>query len=332
MKKAYFMMNRESFDKIYNESEIKRLKKLVDLHHDIIIPDANGQVAKIPSDGQIILSGWGGPRIDEGFLAKMPGLEAVFYGAGSIRGIVTDEFWKSNVVITSSWAANAIPVAEYTFAQIILCLKNTYSLQNEYKKQRSGFLKSDRFAHGTYKTRVGVISLGVIGRIVCNMLKYLDVEVYAYDPFFSENAAHSLGVKLTDLESLFKNCHVVSLHAPWLPETEGMIKGIHFKSMMQNSSFINTARGAIVNEEEMISVLRDRCDITAVLDVTYPEPPTRDSLLFSLKNVFLTPHIAGSMNNECARMGKYAVDELERFINKNDLMYRITKEMFDKMA
>ena len=168
--------------------------------------------------------------------------------------------------------------------------------------------------------------------MVCEFLKNLDVEVLAYDPFYSSGKASDLGVSLVSLEDLFKESDVVSLHTPWLPETERMIKGEHFRLMKHGASFINTARGAIVDEVEMIDVLRERSDITAVLDVTYPEPPVPTSPLFSLENVFLTPHIAGSLNEECRRMGHYAVDELERYLKGEKLMYGISREQFMNMA
>ncbi|MDX1358935.1 MAG: NAD(P)-dependent oxidoreductase, partial [Clostridia bacterium] len=106
----------------------------------------------------------------------------------------------------------------------------------------------------------------------------------------------------------------------------------HFELMRQGAAFINTARGAIVDEPGMIDVLNKRPDITAVIDVTHPEPPSADSPLFTLDNVFLTPHIAGSMNEECRRMGKYAVDELIRYLNGEPLKYQITEEQFRTMA
>jgi len=331
LKKAYFILDDSSFKKIYGSSELERISELVDIEAKPLVP-INGKVENIPEDCEIILSGWGGPLLDRQFLESMPLLEAVFYGAGSIKGIVTGNFWEKDIVITSSWHANAVPVAEFTLAQVILCLKNSYYLERLYKQKKNKLLKSDKKAIGAYKSSVGIVSLGVIGRKVCSMLSNLDVEILAYDPYVSEEEANESGVILVGLDELFSRCNVVSLHAPWLPDTEGMIRGKHFKSMMQGASFINTARGAIVNQEEMIDVLRDRCDITAVLDVTYPEPPEIDSPLYNMDNVILTPHIAGSMDNECSRMGKYAVDELERYLKGEELKYRITEEMEKHMA
>ena len=76
----------------------------------------------------------------------------------------------------------------------------------------------------------------------------------------------------------------------------------------------------------MIEVLKKREDITALLDVTYPEPPVEESPLYNMNNVYLTPHIAGSMDGECARMGYYMVEELHRYINNEKFKWNITEE------
>jgi phosphoglycerate dehydrogenase-like enzyme len=87
-----------------------------------------------------------------------------------------------------------------------------------------------------------------------------------------------------------------------------------------------------VAEDELIDVLARRPDLSAILDVTHPEPPARDSLLKSLPNVVLTPHIAGSMQRECERMGKWMVDELRRFLAGEPLRYMVTREQLARMA
>ncbi len=345
-KKGLFILGEDSFKKIYGPDQIKRVGKMVDVMSKPLTSEDVKENPDVLKDCQIVMSGWKGPKMDAEFLRQAPNLEAVFYGAGSIRGIVTPGFWERDIIITSSWAANAVPVAEYTFAQITLCLKNAYRLNYFYKSKYSHSGKGvreealeagygstwDKTTYGAFKTTVGLISLGMIGRLVCEKAKQLDVDVIAYDPYVSENEMKKLGVRPVSLEEIFQKSHVVSLHAPWIRETEGMIRGCHFESMMRGASFINTARGAVVNEDEMISVLKKRSDITAVLDVTYPEPPVKGSALYELENVFLTPHIAGSLDDECRRMGRYAVDELERYLSGEKLQYRVTELIFSKMA
>lgn len=344
-KKALFILNEESYEKIYGPDEIARVNDNVDLISQPLSYERIKENPEVLKYCNIILSGWGGPCIDKWFLEKAPNLETIFYGAGSIKGVVTPAFWESGIPITSSWAANAVPVAEYTMAQIILCLKNTYSLHRQYTEEYPAIVRSlnskesafrkmykNRRAFGAYKMVVGIISLGMIGRLVCNLLKNLDIEVVAYDPFINNELAKELGVKLVGFDELFEISNVVSLHAPWLTETENLVLGKHFELMMNGASFINTARGAIVNEKEMIEVLQKRTDITAILDVTYPEPPDIDSKLFSMDNVFLTPHIAGSMDKECRRMGAYAVDEMIRYLKGEKLKYQITERQSKTMA
>ena len=92
-----------------------------------------------------------------------------------------------------------------------------------------------------------------------------------------------------------------------------MITGAHLAAMKPNAALINTARGAVIAEDEMVAVLAQRPDLTAILDVTHPEPPAPGSPLHTLPNVFLTPHIAGSTDAECRRMGRFMVDELRRY-------------------
>jgi phosphoglycerate dehydrogenase-like enzyme len=102
--------------------------------------------------------------------------------------------------------------------------------------------------------------------------------------------------------------------------------------MKQDATFINTARGAVVNQEEMIRVLQERTDLYAVLDVVYPEPVEDGSPLTVLPNVVLTPHIAGSMDRECNRMGRFMVEELQRWLRGEPLQWQVTREKFQIMA
>ncbi len=102
--------------------------------------------------------------------------------------------------------------------------------------------------------------------------------------------------------------------------------------MKPDSSFINTARGEIVDEQGMISVLRLRPDICAVLDVTAPEPPRPNSPLYELENVVLTPHIAGSNDAESRRMGDFMVREFGRFLLGEPLRGQITRAMTERMG
>ena len=330
MLKGLFVLGAENYDKIYGPEEQAAIRQ----HVEIIAPlQTAADVAVNPAIIQqidVMFSGWGGPVMDRAFLVAAPNLKVVFYGAGSVRNLVTDAFWEREIQITSAAAANAVPVSEYTLSQILFCLKRGWYYVLESK--RTGQWVRRVPVAGAYGSVVGLISLGLIGQRVAELLKSFDVKVIAYDPFVSAVTATALNVEMVDLETVFREADVVSLHTPWLDETVGMITGAHFAMMKPDSAFINTARGAIVREEEMIAVLQDRPDVYAVLDVTWPEPPETGSLLYSLPNVILTPHIAGAMDRECWRMGRYMVEELARYVRGEPLRYAITREQFARLA
>ncbi|MFQ9872123.1 MAG: NAD(P)-dependent oxidoreductase [Oscillospiraceae bacterium] len=148
----------------------------------------------------------------------------------------------------------------------------------------------------------------MIARLVAQRLRTFDVKILAYDPFVTAEQAQELGVTLCSLQELFSRSDVVSLHTPWLKETENMITGEMFASMKQGATFINSARGAVIREPEMIEVLQRRPDLQAVLDVTYPEPPAQDSPLWTMEtscSLRISPAVwamsATAMPRPCSR-------------------------------
>ncbi|MDF1514384.1 MAG: hydroxyacid dehydrogenase [Anaerolineae bacterium] len=330
MLKGVFIMNQDAFTKIYGEPEFNRINNLVDIIAPPMTAHGIAENLSILNQVDVIFSGWGMVKLDEKLLQAAPRLQVVFYGSGSIKGFVTEKSWDRGIIISSAYAANAVPVAEYTLSQILFSLKHGWYYVNAIKQ--TGKYPEKTPVPGAYNSTVGIISLGMIGRMVVEHLKRFDLNIIAYDPYVTPENGAKLGVTMHSLESIFKKADVVSLHTPWLPETAGMITGAHFASMKNGSTFINTARGAVVKELEMIDVLHQRPDIFAILDVTYPEPPTPGSLLYSLPNVILTPHIAGSMFTECRRMGSYMVDELERFLARQPLQWSISREKAKVMA
>jgi phosphoglycerate dehydrogenase-like enzyme len=316
---------------MYNPETRVEFEKVVDVY----APPQRSDIARtdpaLLSDVEIIMSGWGAPKMDAAFLDAAPKLEAVFYGAGSIRKMVSDAFWRRGIVVSSAWAINAIPVSEYTLSQILFALKLGYQSAAAMRRERkSPKLKSE--TQGICGSTVGIISLGQIGRRVVELINPFDVHVIAYDPFIDAEEGQRLGVEMVSLDDLFSRSDVVSLHTPWLPETENMITGRHFASMRKNSAFINTARGAVVNESEMLEVLQRRDDLFAVLDVTYPSRPVEDSPLWTLSNVLMTPHIAGSQGRECHRHGRAMLEELKRYLAGEPLKWQVDEEKSKIMA
>jgi phosphoglycerate dehydrogenase-like enzyme len=318
--KGLYIIDKATFELVYGPKEQRNVAEMVDIFAP---PQTRESIAEHPellAEVEVILTGWGAPRMDHAFLAHAPKLQAVFYGAGSIRGFVTDAVWERGILITSAAAANAVPVADYTLSVILLSLKHFWRY-TALVKRGEGWGDHTRPLPGGFQRTVGLISLGTVGCLLAERLRPFDLRVIAYDPFSNDGDA-----EMFSLDEVFRVSDVVSLHTPQLEETMGMITGRHFASMKQGATFINTARGAIVREAEMLEVLRRRPDLTAVLDVTDPEPPTANSPLLQLPNVVVTPHIAGSMGTEIRRLGRYMVEELHRYVSAKPLRWCITPE------
>lgn len=324
MPKGIFILDRDPFELIYGDALRAKIARRVELVPGVFTAADIKANPGLLADVEVIFSGWGAPVMDAGFLAAAPKLRAFFYGAGSIKAFTPDAFWARGIAISSAYAMNAVPVSEFTLASILLSLKRTWYYALETK--RLGAYPKSVVPAGAYGTKVGLVSFGMIGRLVRERLKPFDLEVWVYDPFLQAEQAAEFNVTAASLDDVFSHCDVVSLHTPWLKETEGMIRGRHFALMKQGATFINTARGAIVNETEMVEALGRRPDITAMLDVTWPEPPVAGSPLYSMPNVVLTPHIAGSQEHECRRMGQLMIDEYDRWSKGEPMRWSISKE------
>ncbi len=323
-KKGLYILDQDALDLVYGPAERAEIAALVNIYGP---PQTWAAVLENPSvlgQADLILSGWGGPTIDKQFLSHAPNLKAVFYGGGALATVLTPAVWERGIVVTTAIVANSIPVAEFTLATILLSLKQVWRLTRETREQRTYVDRNT--AAGCYGSTVGLISMGVIARTLLKLLAPYDLKVIVYDPFLTAAETKEMGVENVPLDELFRRSDVVSLHTPLLSETERMITGEHLSLMKQRATFINTARGEVVRENELVEVARRRPDLQFVLDVTDPEPPESTSPLYGLPNVMLTPHMAGSVGKECRRMGRYMVEELKRFVTGAPLKWAVTAE------
>jgi len=327
---AVYAMHPDAYELVYGQDERNRIGQLVNVLGSPQTAHSIRENPELLKSVEILLSGWGGPTLDRDFLDAAPNLKLVLFGAGSVSVLMTEEAWARGVTVTSAYAANAIPVAEYALATIIFSLKHGWHLSRMVREQRN-YPGRDQ-APSCFGSTVGLVSLGVIARTLLRFLKMLDVKVVAYDPFVTKEEAEELGVELMSVAELFQVCDVVSIHTPHLAETEGMIAGSHILSMKKGATLINTARGAVIREEELSLAAARRPDLQFILDVLQVEPPKQDSAFYTLPNVVVTPHIAGSVGQECRRMGQYMIEELERYLAGEPLKWQVTAELASRSS
>jgi len=172
----------------------------------------------------------------------------------------------------------------------------------------------------------------MISRHLIGLLKPFSLQVLVHDPYLQDDEAARLGVAKATLPKIFGDCYVVSNHLPNLPALKGVLNGKLFRSMREGATFINTGRGAQVDEPALIEVLKERPDITALLDVTDPEPPVAGSPFYSLPNVQLSSHIAGSLNDEVQRMADWMIEDFLNWESGRPVFNAVTKRMLATMA
>lgn len=274
-----------------------------------------------------IFSSWYIPEFSEEEIERyLPNLHAIFYAAGTVK-YFAEPFLRKGVRVFSAASANGIPVAEFAAAQVILANKGYFQAQKTYKWPiwRRGYNRARHYSEckfGNYGSKVGLLGCGAIGSKVAELLKPYHLSVFVYDPYLPDNRAEELGVRKISIEEIFKICDVVSNHLPDIPETKGMINYPLLSSMKQTATFINTGRGPQVDEKALNKVLKNNKEMCALLDVTSHEPLFPWSPLYWRKNVFLTPHIAGSLSEEYGRMVenmyKAYNDTINGIVNPNE--------------
>jgi phosphoglycerate dehydrogenase-like enzyme len=316
---------------VYGDNRLAQLGETVSLYPEVITSENFDQHAKALEGLEVIFSTWGMPNINDKQLQCLPRLEAIFYSAGSVQNFARP-YLDRNIQVFSAWAANAIPVAEFSMAQIILSCKRYFQNSRDCKNSELRFGPNLPRGPGAYNERIALIGAGMIGRKVVELLKPFHLEVVVVDPFLSDDEARCMGVIKVSMEEAFETAYVISNHLPNIPSTVGLLNGRLFSLMRQGATFINTGRGAQVVEGEMLKVLKERTDLSALLDVTLPEPPEKNSEFYTLPNIFLSSHIAGSLGNEVVRMADFMIDEFKRWLNGDKLRYSVSIKMLETMA
>ncbi|MGZ4794825.1 MAG: hydroxyacid dehydrogenase [Acidimicrobiia bacterium] len=283
------------------------------------------------AEAEVLFGHWGCPTLTAEVLDRAPRLRLFAYAAGTVKWQVTDAVFARGIVVTSAAAANAVPVAEYTIAAILLANKGVF-LVRERQRDPAVAVTLDLARVGNRGTRVGIVGASFVGRLVIEGLRATDLELAVYDPFLSTTDAGALGVeKVDDLDELCGSVRLLSIHAPDIPPTRGMIGARQLALLPDGATVVNTARPALVDQDALVAELTSG-RLAAVLDVTDPDPLPAGHPLLALPNAFVTPHVAGAMGNELARLSELAVTEVERHVAGAPPLHPVVAADLDRIA
>ena len=318
--------DQQIIDQVYACGSRQKVADITDLYPEVISSENFEQHLDNLKDVEVIFSTWGMLPLTEAQIDMLPSLKAVFYGAGSIKGFA-EPFLKKGIKVSTAWKANATPVSEFCLGQVLLAAKSYHLNLREYHsssyKGKTDYDKAFR-GPGAYNIKCTLIGAGEISLQLQELLKPFNIETLIV-PSRSER-------RTVSLKDAFASSFIVSNHLPDRQDNINTITGDMLRSMPYGGTFINTGRGAQLNEEELIEVMKERPDLSALLDVTEPEPVPVDSELLKLPNVYLTTHIAGSMNNELVRMADYVIDDFKHWQKGEAMENEVNFEQFLAMA
>jgi phosphoglycerate dehydrogenase-like enzyme len=322
------------FEEVYDSAARAILEKRLDFIPPFTKPEELESRKTEWKDVEFFFSTWGTPQLDQGQLERyFPRLKAVFYAAGSVQGF-SRPYLERGIRVFSAADANAIPVIEFTTAEIVLANKGFF--RSAFLYTAGWYQEARQYASmfpGNYDTPVGIIGAGKIGSGVIRRLKEYRLNVKVFDPFLKAEDARELGAEKTDTpEEVFETCLVISNHLANNEQTRNMLNYRYFRLMGDYGVFINTGRGAQIVEEDLFRALTEKPTRTALLDVTFPEPVPEGHPFYTMANVILTPHMAGSSGRELVRMGMYMAEEFERYITGGPLRYEVTVKQLATMA
>lgn len=328
---AAFAMRPDLPALLFSDDDLAALSHLLDLDTATTIEDFADVTPERLAEIDVLITGWGSPQIGPAALHAMPRLGAIIHAAGTVKGHLDDEAWDRGIRVTSAASANAYPVAEYTLAMILLAGKRVPDYIRRYAADPALYDESPDPAIGNFQRTVGIVGASRVGRRVIELLQPFDIDVLLYDPYLAAGDPVLASARQVALDDLFAQSSIVSVHAPLLPETVGMVGAAQLALLPDGATVINTARAPIVDQDALEAAVRER-GVRAILDVTDPEPLPADHPLRSLDGVILTPHVAGALGTELRRLGECARREAELFVAGEPAEHPVTKEALIAVA
>ena len=313
--------NKDKYKKLIKYFDLSKLKNITFIH----IEDNKSLKQKIKTLDILVTY----KITPELFKYRSENLKWIHIGASGVEENLFEDILKSKVMITNSKGINSRPVAEFIMSQIMYFAKQVDEC-NKFKLNRSWnqweLAKKTKQLSGC---TLGIIGYGEIGKELSKLAKAFNMKVLATRRLQKENEHKKfvdLLIPVKDIDFILKNSDFIAITCPLTPFTKNMINKKSFQIMKKDSYLINTSRGSIINEGDLIEALKNKKIAGAALDVFNTEPLDSKNPLFKLNNVFLSPHISGNFSQYQAVMIKQFGDMLIKFINNKALKNRVCKK------
>ena len=281
------------------------------------------------ADADVLLTGWGSPKIADRVLDAAPNLKMIGHTGGTISYLVDESFFARGIRIVNANATMAMAVAEYC---LMMALMARWDIVGEMNKMRENHWHAlEEVMPGLMGSNVGIVDYGDIARCFIQLLKPMEVKIRVYAPYLTEEFAAENRFELVSLDEAMR-CDVVSIHSTLTPASYHSIDAARLARMRDGAVLINSARGAVIDEEALVCELKTG-RIRAVLDVFETEPlPDDHPLRNRLPNVLNTPHVAAASRYWRDRQVRSVVDDIDRVLAGEPTKNEITLPRFRMLS
>jgi D-3-phosphoglycerate dehydrogenase len=260
--------------------------------------------------------------IDEEVFSKCPRLKVVASHGVGVDNIDLESAKRHNCRVTNTPTANSVAVAEHALMLMLALAKNLNETSSRYRNGEYDAVRAGVFSKELFESTLGILGLGKIGSRLAARAVALGMRVLAHDPYI-DAARIPEGVLAASRDQVLSESDFISLHMPVTDETKKSIGEREFSKMKTTTIFINTARGALVDQAALIRALKEKQLFAAGLDVTQPEPVQKGCELFDMPNVIMTPHVATNSTKALALMSLGAATGVHEVLTGKPITWAI---------
>ena len=264
--------------------------------------------------------------VTEDVLRELPNLKVVARAGIGVDNVDIDAAHELGMTVLHHPTYCIDEVATHALGLALSAVRKLPMLEHD-ARTRAGIVGDSESIHRFASSTVGIVGFGKIGRRFATILTGFGCDVLAHDPYVDPNVIAAYNVEPVSFETLLEQSHVLSLHVPLTPTTEGMIDADALSRMREDAVLINTARGPVIDTDALVDAVEDGSIGYACLDVTAPEPLPEDHALFDLENVIITPHMAWYSDESRAQLRAEVARDVGRTLRGERPANPVTPDM-----
>ncbi|MCR4397713.1 MAG: D-2-hydroxyacid dehydrogenase [Firmicutes bacterium] len=287
-----------------------------------------GQLLEEIVGAHVLFAAWGGVRLDAEILRAAANLRWIHVGSTGVETVLIPELVESDLVVTNSRRVHAVPVAEHVFAMLLALAKHLPEYDSQKARREWRRVPGDAVSGAT----LGIVGFGAVGREIAGRALAFGMRVLAVrraagdrDACGRDAAPAERVVGRERLAEVLGESDFVAICVPLTSETRGLIGRREMAAMKKGARLVNVSRGGVVDEAALVEALQSRHLAGAALDVFEREPLPPDSPLWSVDNLLMTPHVAGSRRDHIAALTEHFAENLRRWLSGEELLDIVDK-------